>query len=338
MVGMERTQFAALVLPDQLTAETKLTDDAAHMSAIAGKTPHQWVVDAALGASVRRVAVVSHGLSQATSEAFDRRRDDSVIHVVPPASDTSDTVSHALDHIGSEFTLREAAHVVLMTTACPQVTSADIRRVLDYHLATQAAATLCTGEIDLGSTEPVVSRDEFGRVSSIADVPRGGGAIYCFRADLLVPALRRSDGGSGFQDIGTEVAAVLHQAGHHVETMDYPGRLEMVRSGSSRVGVEALLRRRVIESWIDRGVNMPDPNQVTIDATAHLGKGVTVLPGTVIEGRTVVADGARIGPNTHLIDATIGSEAEIPHCVVQGVEIPPRETLTPFTILPIPGG
>ena len=338
MVGMERTQFAALILPDRLAAETKLSDDASHMSPIAGKTPHQWVVDAALGASIRRVAVVSPGLSEATRDAFDRRRDDPVIHVVPPALGIADTVSLAFDHIGPEFTLRDASHLVLMTAACPQVTSADVRKVLDYHLATQAAATLCTGEIDPGFTEPVVSHDEFGRVSSIADVPRGGGAIYCFRADVVVPALRRGNGGPGFQDIGGEVAAVLHEAGHRVETMDYPGRLEMVRSGASRVGVEALLRRRVIAEWTDRGVIMPDPNQVTIDATVHLGKGVTVLPGSVIEGRTVIADGARIGPNTHLIDATIGSEAQIPHCVVRGVEVPPRRTLAPFTVLPTPGG
>lgn len=335
---MERTQFAALILPVLPIAEAKRAGESLNSSPIAGKTPHQWVLDAALGASLRRVAVVTPGLSPTTQEALAGRVDDTDIHVVAPVADIADTVARALEHIGPEFTLRDATHVVLLSAACPQVTSADIRRVLDYHLATQAAATVCTGQVDPTFTEPVVSYDGYGRVSSIADVPRGGGAIYCFRADIVVPALRRSNCGFEFRDIGAEVGAVLHGAGHRVETIQYPGRLDMVRSGASRVTVESLLRRRVIAEWIDRGVNMPDPNQVTIDATAHLGKGVTVLPGTVIEGRSVVADGARIGPNTHLIDATIGSEAQIPHSVLRGVEVPPRRILEPFTVLPTPGG
>ena len=338
MVDMERTQFAALVLPGQPLADAKLAGTSLNALPIAGKTSHEWVVDAAIGASIRRIAVVSPGLSTATKEAFDRRLDDPLIHAVAPAVDLADTVALALDRIASEFTLRDSTHVVLLSDACPQVTSADLRKLLDYHLATQAAATLCTSDIDPRFTEPVVSHDEHGRVSAIADVPRGGGGFYCFRADVLVPALRRAGSGFGFQDIGGAVAGVLHQAGHRVETMDYPGTLEMVRSGASRVGVEAVLRQRVIARWVDRGVIMPDPNQVTIDATSHLGKGVTVMPGSVIEGRSVVADGAHIGPNSHLIDATVGSEARVPHSVIRGTEVPPRATLTPFTVLPTPGG
>lgn len=326
-------QFAALILPTEPWQEAKAATELSLLSPIAGKAFHQWLVDAALGASVRRVAVVSSGLAPETRAAFDGRSDDPVLHIVRPKAASVDTIASAIDQIGTDFTLRDGAHLVLLPSSCPQITSADIRRVVDHHVATKAAATICSGEADTGLAEPVISRDVDGRVSSIIDVPRGGGQILCFRADVLVPAMRRSRGGSDFDSIGVEAANVLRDGGHRVETIEYQGRLEAVRSGPSRVEVEAMLRRRIVMGWIERGVMMSDPAQVSIDASVHLGKGVTILPGSVLEGRTVVADGARIGPNTHLINATVGSAAQVPHSVVEGVEVPPRSSLQPFTVL-----
>lgn len=326
-------QFAALILPTGPLVDAKQASEAC-LSPIAGKTLHQWLVDAALGASVRRVAVISSDLSPQTRSEFDLRSDDPMIHIVGfPEGAIVDTVSEAVNKIGSDFTLRDATHLLLLPAGCPQITTADIRRVIDHHVVTEAAATICSGEVDDNLAEPVISRDAHGWVSSIADVPRGGGEIACFRADVFLPALRRTRRGLDFDGLGVEAASVLGEAGHHVETLEFPGRLEVVRSGASRAGVEATLRGRILAEWIDRGVMMPDPNQVSIDATVHLGKGVTVLPGSVIEGRTVVADGARIGPNSHLVNATIGSSAEVPHSVVEGVEVPPRSALRPFTVL-----
>ena len=78
---------------------------------------------------------------------------------------------------------------------------------------------------------------------------------------------------------------------------------------------------------------MPDRRQVSIGSSVTLGRGVQLLPGSVLEGNTVVADGARIGPNTHLIDATVGSLAQVPHSVVDRNEVPARDELAPFTVM-----
>ena len=333
MDGMERLQFAALILPSEFAREAKRPEGMSHLSPIAGKSLHEWVIDAALGASVRRVAVVSPTPADALSDDLASRPDDMLISVVSPAANVLATVEAAIEGLGTDFIFRDTSHVLLLSESCPQIRSTDLRRIIDHHVESCASVTTCAGEVEHDHTEPVITRDRHGRVASITDVAVGGGAIACFRAEVLVPALRRSARGSTFQGIAADVASVLGDAGHRVETLDYPGPLEIVRSGASRTTVEATLRQRVIKDWIERGVVMADPAQVTIDATVHLGKGVEVLPGTVIEGRTIVADGARIGPNSHLVDAVIGSSAEVPHSVVRGVEVPPRSVLTPFSVL-----
>jgi bifunctional UDP-N-acetylglucosamine pyrophosphorylase/glucosamine-1-phosphate N-acetyltransferase len=158
--------------------------------------------------------------------------------------------------------------------------------------------------------------------------------MLCIRASLLVPALRRVLRPSWLS--GTpivEIAGVLDELGHDVMVMPRSEALEPITSIASRTPIEMKLRDRITTSWIHRGVNMPDPRQVSIDATVELGQGVTILPGSVLQGATVVADGATIGPNSHLINATIGSSAEVPHSVVNGVELDAHEQVAPFSVL-----
>ena len=43
---------------------------------------------------------------------------------------------------------------------------------------------------------------------------------------------------------------------------------------------------------------MIDPQQTYIDVTVELGRDVTLFPGTLLQGSTVVAAGSEIGPST----------------------------------------
>lgn len=328
---MERTQFAAVILSSEPSIDAKAPEGAAHLAPLAGKSLHQWVVDAALGASIRRIAVVAD-LAPRTKQELEERVDDAMIEIVAPLAESDETLAVAIDSLGNDFSLREHAHVLLLQVECPQITSADLRRVIERHIVSGAAATVYAGAQNAGHTEPVVIRDEFGRISSISDIPVGGGAVFCFRADLVVPALRRSNATVNFQSIGVEAAQALTEAGHEVQSFEYPGQLEVIRAATSRTSIEGALRRRVVEQWIERGVVIPDPRQVAIDATVQLSPGVTIKPGTVIEGRTLVADGAELGPNTHLVDAVVGSSAVVPHSVIWSSEVKAREQLAPFTV------
>jgi len=279
------------------------------------------------------VAVVASDLSPGTRRELVNRADEAVIEFVHPTTNVAETISVSLERLGSELTLRDSTHVLVLPAECPQIRRGDIRAIVDHHVGVGAAVTVGAPTDDGELTEPVVTRDELGDITSIADVPLGGGSIMCVRASLLVPALRRAAVTDDFQSLIANVARVLDEAGHKVASIDQRQPLDMVRSATSRAVVEAVLRRRIIDDWIDRGVIMPDPAQVTIDASVHVGQGVRILPGSVLEGRTVVADGATIGPNSHLIDASVGSMASIPHSVVDGMEVDAHAVMTPFSLL-----
>ena len=62
---------------------------------------------------------------------------------------------------------------------------------------------------------------------------------------------------------------------------------------------------------------MLDPRQTFIDATVRLGRDVTLYPGTILQGATVVGDGCEIGPDTRLVDCGVGDGAVVEHAVVR---------------------
>lgn len=65
-------------------------------------------------------------------------------------------------------------------------------------------------------------------------------------------------------------------------------------------------RLKIIENHIKNGVEFVSTDGVVISEAATLESGVTVYPGTVIEGASHVASGAILGPNAMIVESQIG--------------------------------
>ena len=78
---------------------------------------------------------------------------------------------------------------------------------------------------------------------------------------------------------------------------------------------------------------MLDPRQTFIDATVSLGRDVTLYPGTMLQGATVVGDGCEIGPDTRLVDSVVGDGAVVEHAVVRESTVGARAHVGPYAAL-----
>jgi bifunctional UDP-N-acetylglucosamine pyrophosphorylase/glucosamine-1-phosphate N-acetyltransferase len=78
---------------------------------------------------------------------------------------------------------------------------------------------------------------------------------------------------------------------------------------------------------------MLDPRQTFIDATVELGRDVTLYPGTILQGRTVIGDGCEIGPDTRLVDSVVGADAIVEHAVVRDSEVGEGAHVGPYAVL-----
>ena len=219
----------------------------------------------------------------------------------------------------------EDGDVVVLPGDTPLLRPETVASLVELHRSSDVAATVLTmrlvdptgyGRVVRGKEDRVARivehRDSSPEERSIQEVNT---SIYCFRRSLLAPALRRlaPDNVQGEYYL-TDVIAVLSSAGYVVDSLvvDDPLETAGVNDRLQLAVAEAELRRRTNERLLRSGVTMLDPTNTFVDTTVELGRDVTIFPGTLLQGDTVIGDGCEIGPDTRLDDCIIG-----PNCVIE---------------------
>ena len=178
----------------------------------------------------------------------------------------------------------------------------------------------------------IEERDAKPEVRAINEINTG---IYAFRRDLLGPALRRiSNKNSQSEYYLTDVVEVLAGMGHRVGSHTAPANeVTGVNDRWQLALAERELRARINKQWLVNGVTMFDPRQTFIDVTVTIGKDVSLLPGTILQGSTVIGDNCEIGPNTRLIDSVVGSGSHVESTVARNSTIGKNAHVGPFANL-----
>ena len=68
-----------------------------------------------------------------------------------------------------------------------------------------------------------------------------------------------------------------------------------------------ILRHKIMHQWMVDGVDIPCTDGVMIADTVQIGTGTTILPGTILLGNTTIGKDCLIGPNTYIMDGTVGN-------------------------------
>ncbi|WP_104082931.1 bifunctional UDP-N-acetylglucosamine diphosphorylase/glucosamine-1-phosphate N-acetyltransferase GlmU [Cryobacterium sp. Y11] len=139
----------------------------------------------------------------------------------------------------------------------------------------------------------------------------------------------------------TDVIELLRRAGSEVSAVPVAdawivaGINDRAQLGDTAQKLNAL----IVRGWQLSGVTVQDPATTWIDLKAVLEPDVTLLPGTQIEGATVVATGAIVGPDTTLRDCEIGEGARVNRTdatlavIAAGASVGPFSYLRPNTVL-----
>jgi len=161
-------------------------------------------------------------------------------------------------------------------------------------------------------------------------------AIYVFRRSLLPAALRRitPENAQGELYI-TDVVGVLAEAGHNVVSLvaDDPDETQGVNDRVQLAAVEAALRQRTNLHWMREGVTIVDPAATYLDGDVELARDVTLFPGTVLQGATVVGAGSEIGPHTRLVDCRVGVRAVVAETVGDHAQVGDHAVVGPYASL-----
>jgi len=292
----------------------------------------------------RVVVVVGHGADAVTAALQDVRTDIPIEFVEQRVQrGTGDATSVALTAFSDTV---DDDDVIVCSADIPLLRAESLATLATEHRLADAAATLLTAVLDDPTGYGRIVRDGRGNVERIVEqsdaspdelaVTEVNPSIYCFRRAFLAPALRRvSPENAQGEYYLTDVVEVLRSAGHAVLAVSAPDPTETlgVNDRAQLADAESILRRRINTAWMRAGVTIVDPAHTYIDTTVELAADVRLLPGTILEGRTTVATGAVLGPDTRLVDTAVGEGASIEASVARGAEVGPDVHVGPFAHL-----
>ncbi|MCY7366126.1 MAG: bifunctional UDP-N-acetylglucosamine diphosphorylase/glucosamine-1-phosphate N-acetyltransferase GlmU [Frankiaceae bacterium] len=313
---------------------------------LCGRTMLGHVVAAARGLDPEHlVVVVGHAREQVTAHLAE----------VDPAAravvqEQQNGTGHAV-RVALEALPDLTGTVVVVPGDAPLLTAATLAELVRVHELAGAATTLLTARLpdptgygrvvrNGGSVSAVVEhKDADDATRAIDEVAT---SVYAFDAAALMTSLQSltTDNAQG-EEYLTDVVGLHKAAGRTVtahiavvpeETMGVNDRVQLSEA-------RRLLRDRVVADHQRAGVTVVDPLTTWIDVDVTLAPDVTVHPGCQLHGRTTVAAGAVVGPDTTLTDTEVGEHAVVlkSHCtgvvVGAGADVGPYTYLRPGTRL-----
>ncbi len=315
---------------------------------LCGRPMVQYVLDAAFHEEVRAlVVVVGHGATWVEKSLSERAGSDPLLMFVeqPEQLGTGHAVSVSLPTVADVMGGTDG-DVLILPGDTPLLRPSTVRALLARHRDSQAALTVLSAELDDptgygrlvrgrdGSVERIVEdRDATDEERAVREVNT---AIMVVRESLLGPALRRVGRHNAQNEYYlTDVVAELHDAGHLTDALLVadPGECAGVNDRAQLAHAEVVLRRRINERWMRRGVTMWDPEHTYVDADVVLAPEVSLLPGTILKGRCVIERGAQIGPHAVLSDTTVGEDARVASVEATGATVGADARVGSFVVL-----
>lgn len=236
---------------------------------------------------------------------------------------------------------------VLVTNAdVPLLTADTLARLLKAHTSAPTAVTVLTMKLDDPTGYGRIVRNEDGEVTAIVEqkdadedelaIQEVNSGVFAFDADILREALKelKADNAQGELYL-TDVLAIAREGGHPVRAHQArdPRELAGVNDRVQLAEAARELNRRLVTAAMRGGATIVDPETTWIDVDVRIGQDVTILPGTQLQGTTTIADDVCVGPDTTLINVSVGRGASVTRTHGMDSSIGARATVGPFTYI-----
>jgi len=298
------------------------------------------LVAAGAAEAEQTVVVVGHQAEQVREH---------LTEVAPAALPVLQAVQNGTGHavrIALEAVPEAAGTVVVLNGDVPLLRAATVASLIAAHEAASRAATVLAAAVDDPSGLGRIVRDAAGGLARIVEerdaspeeraIREINAGIYVFDAAALRAALGKlsTDNEQG-EEYLTDVFGLLVEVGSPVGVFVAPDAEETL-GANDRVqlaGLRALLRDRVNAGWMLSGVSILDPATTWIDVTVTLEPDAVIDQNTQLKGASSVAANAVVGPDTTLIDTSVGAGATVLRAHAVGAEIGPEAAVGPFSYL-----
>ncbi|GGO09183.1 bifunctional protein GlmU [Saccharibacillus kuerlensis] len=241
---------------------------------------------------------------------------------------------------------KEEGTTILICGDTPLVRAETIEAMIALHESEGAAATILTaipedptglGRIirgeDGGVLRIVEQKDCTPEEDAVKEINTG---TYCFDNRKLFDALSKvtNENAQGEYYI-TDVIGILRGGGEKIAAYVTEDLTESIGVNDRVVlsQAEAAMRARIVREHMLGGVTVIDPASTYIGADVKIGADTVLYPGSVITGRTIIGEDCKIGPNSEIENAEIGSGSTVSHSVIRESKVGEQVVIGPFAHL-----
>lgn len=238
---------------------------------------------------------------------------------------------------------KEEGTTVVLCGDTPLITKETLEKLLLHHEKEDASVTVLTANIDDPTGYGRIVRGENGLVERIVEhkdateeerrITEINTGIYCFDNRKLFVSLQKvTNNNAQGEYYLPDVIEILKNEGEKIaayRTDDFTETLG-VNDRIALAEAERVMRKRILGHWMKEGVTIVDPDNTYISCEAIIGQDTTILPGTIIAGKTEIGSDCIIGPNTQITNSQVGNRTVIKHSVVTDSVIQDDVSIGPF--------
>src|SRR5215204_1170042 len=239
-----------------------------------------------------------------------------------------------------------AGSLILLSGDVPLLRPTTLKRLLETHRGSGAAATVVTATVDRPYGYGRIVRTD-GRIARIVEerdaspaerqIKEINSGIYAFDLAPLFDALRSiaSQNAQG-EFYLTDLIAIYRRRKLPVEALLIENAQEIrgINSRSELAEVSRLVRQKKNEELMAAGVTFIDPATTYVDPEAEIAADTVLHPGVVIEGRTRIGAACEIQAYVRISNSEIGDRVTInSFCLISGAQVATGAALGPFAHL-----
>ncbi len=292
-----------------------------------------WIIDAARSAGIENICVVASS--------------DDVVEAAAGC-----TIAFQKERLGTGHAVMcareflEGGHTLVLNGDAPFIDQKTITDALQHHLDADNDVTVISAEIESPNGYGRILRNKDGAFEGILEdadcLPEhraireinSGGMWY--KTDSLNSALvgiRNSN--RQHEYYLTDAITVLRHQDKRVDcfTAGNPDIVLGANSPADLLLLNEIATKNAIARHLENGVRFISRDGIVIGPDVRIGAGTTILPGTLLIGKTVIGAGSTIGPNSVLTDTVVGDNTVINACQCTESRVGNGATLGPYTQL-----
>jgi bifunctional UDP-N-acetylglucosamine pyrophosphorylase/glucosamine-1-phosphate N-acetyltransferase len=303
---------------------------------VAGKPLLSHVLETLRDVGARPVVVLSRESDAARAIVGDG----AVVAMQDPPRGTGDAVRVALAAIPDA-----AGEAFIVYGDSPLLRAATLRALAELRVKRGAPLALLSGLVGTANAYGRVVRDANGDVARVVEarlatheergIPESNLGAYAVDLAWLrkaVPRLRANETGEVFL---TDLVALAVADGKRVAAYctDDPDEGMGVNTRVELAAAEDVVRRRIRDRHMLAGVTFHDPGSSLVDADVEIAADAVIEHGSILEGRTRIGSGTRIGPYAIVRDTTVGERCRVEAAVLEGATLENDVRIGPYSHL-----